>query len=112
MSIHWGLRRSRRPRPWAEGVPMRCGNCGEELVRAAVGRANSPAVWGEALRRGDPGPLATVWAGEPLAYFSGEVLAYRARGLRLQSSLVELEFLAVELLAEGDAVAETRERWA
>jgi hypothetical protein len=81
-------------------------------VRAAVERANSPEVWGEALRRGDPAPLAAVWAGDPLAYFSGEVLAYRARGLRILSSLVDLEFLHVEVLPDGQAVAETREQWA
>ena len=82
-----------------------------EGVRAAVERANSPEVWGEALRSGDPAPLAAVWEGEPLAYFSGEVLAYRARGLRLLSALAELEFLDVRLLDGGWAVAETRERW-
>jgi hypothetical protein len=81
-------------------------------VRAAVERANSTAVWGEALRRGDPAPLATVWAGDPLVYFSGEVRAYHARGLRLLSTLVELEFLDVAVLPGGRAVAETRERWA
>ena len=80
-------------------------------VRAAVERANSPAVWGEALRRGDPEPLAAAWEGEPLAYFTGEVLAYRARGLRLLSTLVELEFLGVRVLDDGHALAETRERW-
>src|SRR5258705_7493881 len=41
----------------------------EEGVRAAVEQANAPAVWGEALRRGDPAPLASVWADDPLAYF-------------------------------------------
>ncbi|HZS03228.1 MAG TPA: hypothetical protein VFE37_31280 [Chloroflexota bacterium] len=80
-------------------------------VRAAVERANSPEVWGAALRRGDPAPLAAVWAGDPLDYFSREVRAYHARGLRILSSLVDLEFLHVDVLPDGQAVAETRERW-
>jgi len=69
-------------------------------------------VWGAALRSGDPAPLATIWAGEPLAYFSDEVRAYHARGLRLLSSLVALEFIRVELLPADRAVAETHEHWA
>jgi hypothetical protein len=80
-------------------------------VRAAVELANSAEVWGAALRLGDPTPLAAAWTDDPLAYFSGEVLAYRARGLRLLSTLLELEFLDVRLLADDRAVAETRERW-
>ena len=80
-------------------------------MRAAVEQANSPAVWGEALRRGDPAPLASVWADEPLAYFSGEIRGYRGRGLRLVSTLVALDFLDVELLPGDQAVADTRERW-
>ncbi len=80
-------------------------------MRAAVERANSPAVWGEALRRGDPAPLEAGWEGEALGYFSAEVLTFRQRGLRLLSTLVELEFLEVELLGDGRAVAETGERW-
>jgi len=80
-------------------------------VRAAVEQANSPAVWGEALRRGDPAPLASVWADDPLAYFSAEIRGYRERGLRLVSTLVALDFLHVELLPGDLAVADTRERW-
>lgn len=80
-------------------------------VRAAIERANSPAVWGEALRRGDPAPLAAVWTGDPLRYFSGEVLMYRARGLRLLSTPVDLQVIAVDLLPEDRAVAETAEEW-
>jgi hypothetical protein len=83
----------------------------EEGVRAAVEQANSPAVWGEALRRGDPAPLASVWADDPLAYFSAEIQGYRGRGLRLVSTLVALDFLHVELLPGDQAVADTRERW-
>ncbi len=80
-------------------------------VQAAVERANSSAVWGEALRSGDPAPLATVWEGDPLTYFSGEVLAYRARDLRLLSAVVDLDFLSVDLLSDDRAVAETHEQW-
>jgi hypothetical protein len=80
-------------------------------VRVTVERANSAAVWGEALRRGDPAPLATAWDGDPLAYFSGEVLMYRARGLRLLSAPLDLQVLAVEALPDGRATAETAERW-
>ena len=82
-----------------------------DAVRTAVKLANSPAVWSEALRRGDPSPLATVWEGEPLAYFSAEVVDYRTRGLRMLSTLEALEFLDVRLLAEGRATADTREAW-
>jgi len=80
-------------------------------VRAAVERANSPAVWGEALRRADPAPLATIWAGDALDYFSGEVLMFRARGLRLLSTPVDLQVLGVELLPGDRAQAETTEEW-
>jgi hypothetical protein len=80
-------------------------------ARAAVERANSPAVWGEALRSGDPAPLATVWAGDALNYFTGEVVMYRERGLRLLSTVVAFEVIAVELTAPGRAIAETREAW-
>jgi hypothetical protein len=82
-----------------------------DAVRAAVKLANSPAVWGEALRRGDPSPLATAWEGEPLAYFSAEVVNYRARGLRMLSTLEALDFLDVRLLDQRSATAETREAW-
>jgi hypothetical protein len=78
---------------------------------AAIERANSASVWGEALRLGDPAPLATVWAGDPLRYFSGEVLMYRGRGLRLLSTAVDLQVLAVNLLPEDRAAAETAEEW-
>ena len=81
-------------------------------VRATVERANSAAVWGEALRSGDPAALTLVWWGEPLTYFSGEVLAYRDRGLRLLSRLVDLEFLDTRLVDDNRAEVETRERWA
>lgn len=87
------------------------GGADEAAVRAAVELANSPAVWGAALRSGDPAPLALAWTGDPLAYFSGEVLEYRARGLRLLSTLESLEFLAVRLLDAAHAEAHTRERW-
>ena len=80
-------------------------------VQAAVELANSAEVWGAALRLGDPAPLAAAWTDDPLAYFTGEVLAYRARGLRLLSTLLDLEFLDVRLVADDRAVAETRERW-
>jgi hypothetical protein len=80
-------------------------------VRAAVERANSAAVWGEALRSGDPAPLATAWEGDALAYFSGEVLMFQARGLRLLSAPLDLDVLGVEVLGEGRALAETHERW-
>jgi hypothetical protein len=80
-------------------------------VRAAVERANAPAVWGEALRSGDPAPLATVWAGDALEYFSGEVLMYRERGLRLLSAPVALQVIAVEMTPDSRAVAETWEEW-
>jgi hypothetical protein len=80
-------------------------------VRAAVERANSSAVWGEALRTGDPAPLASVWSGDALDYFTEEVLMYRARGLRLLSVPVDLQVVAVELSPDGRAVAETREEW-
>jgi hypothetical protein len=82
-----------------------------DAVRAAVKLANSPAVWSEALRRGDPSPLANAWAGEPLAYFSAEVVDYRTRGLRMLSTLEALEFLDVRLLDERSATADTREAW-
>lgn len=80
-------------------------------VRAAVERANSDAVWGEALRRGDPASLTMAWEGDALAYFSGEVAMFRARGLRLVSAPLDLEVLAVELQGDGRALAETHERW-
>jgi hypothetical protein len=80
-------------------------------IRAAILLANSEAVWGEALRIGDPAPLAVAWEGEPLAYFSSEILQYRSRGLRLLSALVEIEFLEVSLEGAGRAVVTTRERW-
>jgi hypothetical protein len=80
-------------------------------VQAAVERANSAAVWGEALRLGDPAPLAAAWVGDPLTYFSGEVLAFRARELRLLSTLNHLEFLDVRLVGDDRALATTRERW-
>ncbi len=80
-------------------------------VRAAVELANSDQVWGAALRLGDPALLAAAWTDDPLAYFSGEVLGYRARGLRLLSTLLELQFLDVRLVADDRAIADTRERW-
>lgn len=83
----------------------------EAAVRAAVELANSPAVWGEALRRGDPAPLASAWTGDSLGYFSAEVEAYRARGLRLVSRLQALEWVAVTRLDADHAEALTRERW-
>lgn len=80
-------------------------------MRAAVERANSPTVWTAALRQGDPTPLAAAWTGDALTYFSGEILAYRARGLRLVSELVWLEVLEVHLLDTAHARARTREQW-
>jgi hypothetical protein len=82
-----------------------------EGVHAAVERANSPAVWGEALRSGNPAPLSTVWAGDALAYFTGEVLMYADRRLRLLSTAVDFQVLAIELLSGDRAVAESREQW-
>ncbi len=82
-----------------------------EAVRAAIERANSPAVWGEALRRGDPAPLAAAWTGDPLDYFSGEVRMYRARGLRLLSTPVALQVVDVEFPSDTRALAETEEEW-
>ncbi|HWP29563.1 MAG TPA: hypothetical protein VNM50_08485 [Chloroflexota bacterium] len=80
-------------------------------VRAAVERANAPEVWGEALRRGDPAPLAEVWTGDALAYFAGEVRAYAARGLRLLSTPVHFEILDVTIGEDGHARVATREEW-
>ncbi len=80
-------------------------------MRAAVERANAPAVWTAALREGDPTRLAAAWTGDALAYFSQEILDYRARGLRLVSELRGLEVLAVRLLDETHAQARTREQW-
>jgi hypothetical protein len=80
-------------------------------IEAAVRQANSDAVWGQALRSGDPAPLAAAWEGDPLHYFSQEVLEFRARGLRLVSTLLELEFLEVALEGSDRARATTRERW-
>ena len=80
-------------------------------VRVAVEQANSAAVWGEALRSGDPATLATVWAGDALEYFSREVVMYRERGLRLLSTPLAFDVVAIELTAPGRAVAETREEW-
>lgn len=83
----------------------------EAGVRAAVRYANSPAVWSEALRQGDPTPLAAVWVGDPLGYFSGEVLMYRSRGLRILSHLDALDFRDVQVFDDGRASARTYERW-
>jgi len=80
-------------------------------VRAAVERANSPAVWGKALRSGDPAPLSTVWAGDALAYFTGEVLMYADRGLRLLSTAVDFQVVAIELVSGDLALAESQEEW-
>jgi hypothetical protein len=102
-------------RPTAIGaIALRANTANDDeiaAVRAAVVHANSETVWGDALRRGDAAPLVAAWEGEPLTYFSREIQQYRDRGLRLLSTLVELEFLEVTLDGEGRAVVSTRERW-
>jgi len=80
-------------------------------VRAAVELANAPSVWTDALRRGDPSLLAAAWTGDALAYFSQEILDYRARGLRLVSTPLSLDVLEVQLVDATHATARTREQW-
>ena len=66
-------------------LSVRAAQDSDAAVRAAVEYANSPAVWGEALRRGDPAPLALAWEGDRLvltlppqhAALNGERLARR-----------------------------------
>jgi hypothetical protein len=78
------------------------------LLAATIAALLFAGVLGTALA---VAPLASVWADDPLAYFSAEIQGYRGRRLRLVSTLVALDFLHVELLPGDQAVADTRERW-
>jgi|DewCreStandDraft_1066081.scaffolds.fasta_scaffold46847_1 hypothetical protein len=97
------------PRAAAASTPLY--QFDEAVIREAILRANSDAIYGEAYRKLDPTLLQAAWAGEALLDMEEDIEALAALGQYLDLSLEGMEFRRIEPLGPTRVRAVTVERW-
>ncbi|HZU04886.1 MAG TPA: hypothetical protein VFB73_02855 [Chloroflexota bacterium] len=83
----------------------------EEVIREAILRANSDAIYAEAYRTLNPALLQAAWAGEALLDMEEDIEALAALGQYLDLTLEGMEFQRIEPLGPTRVRAVTVERW-
>lgn len=83
----------------------------EEVVRAAVLRANSEGVYSEAYRTQDPSLLQSAWGGEALLDMQDDIAALASLGQYLDLTAEEISFRRIDQLGPTRVRAVTQERW-
>ncbi len=83
----------------------------EDEIRAAVQRANSDEIYGEAYRTSNPDLLEAAWAGEALLDMRDDIDGLKAQNQYLDLQLEDMDVRQIEELGPGRVRAVTVERW-